>query len=78
MKQDHRSTVWARNARFLWLAALFIPPAAAFLAYELTPHEEIWHEIVYSLLCLPLFFVWLVALIGCVLSFLLHRTLARA
>ncbi len=78
MKNDHRSTVLVRNARYLWFAILFVPPALAFLAYELTPHEEIWHEIVYSLLCVPLFFVWLLALIGCLVSFLFHRSLARA
>ena len=78
MKLEHRSTVLSRNARFLWLLMLFVPPVAAFLAYEVTPHEEIWHEFLYSLLCVPLFFFWLLALLGCVLSFLIHRTMAHA
>ncbi|MFO1500466.1 MAG: hypothetical protein U1G07_19140 [Verrucomicrobiota bacterium] len=77
MKDENRSTVLSRNVRFLWLAMLFLPPSLAFLAYEVTPHEQIWHEVLYSLLCIPLFVFWLVALLACVLSFLLHRTLAR-
>jgi hypothetical protein len=78
VKNENRSTILSRNARFLWLAVLFLPPGLALLAYDLTPHEEIWHEILYSLLCLPLFGVWLLALLGCVLSFLIHRTIAKA
>jgi hypothetical protein len=78
VKVRNRSALLSRNARFLWLAVLFVPPGAAFLAYQLTPHEEVWHEILYSLLCLPLFFVWLIALLGCVVSFLIHRTMADA
>jgi putative effector of murein hydrolase LrgA (UPF0299 family) len=62
-----------RNVRYLWLLVLFLPPGVAFLAYNVTPHEELWHEIVYSLLCVPLFLVWLVFLVGCVVSFLIHR-----
>jgi hypothetical protein len=72
-----RSDVLSRNARFLWLVVVFLTPLVAFLAYELTPHEQVWHEVLYSLLCLPIFAVWLVALLGCVISFLVHRTLAR-
>jgi hypothetical protein len=78
VKNENRSTLLSRNARFLWLAMIFVPPGAAFLAYVLTPHEAIWHEILYSLLCLPLFFMWLLALLGCVLSFLIHRVTERA
>ena len=78
MKNENRSTFLSRNVRYLWLIVLFLPPGAAFLAYEWTPHEAIWHEILYSLLCLPLFGFWLLALLGCVLSFLIHRTLANA
>jgi hypothetical protein len=70
------STILIQNARFLWLAALFLPPLAAFAVYELTPHERLWHEVVYSLICLPLFAVWLIALFGCVFSFLSHRATA--
>lgn len=78
MKRENRSTVLSRNARFLWLAAVFLPPGVALLVYELTPHERIWHEVVYSLICVPLFLAWLLAVLACVLSFLLHRTLSRA
>ena len=78
VNNENSSTFLSRNARFLWLLVLFLPPGLAFLAYDLTPHEEIWHEILYSLLCLPLFGFWLVALLGCVISFCIHRTLARA
>ena len=78
MKNENRSTFLSRNARFVWLAVVFFPPAAAFLTYILTPHEQIWHEVVYSLICVPLFFVFLVALLGCVISFLIHRTLGKA
>jgi hypothetical protein len=72
------SSFFSRNARFLWLATLLATPGIAFFAYVITPHEAIWHEVLYSLLCLPLFFVWLVALFGCVLSFLIHRTMSNA
>ena len=78
MKNGRQHTFFSRNARFLWLAALFVPPGIAFGAYELTPHEEIWHELLYSLLCVPIFCVWLFALFGCVLSFLFHRCVADA
>ncbi|MHC1766999.1 MAG: hypothetical protein AB9869_22310 [Verrucomicrobiia bacterium] len=78
MKNENRSTFFLRNARFLWLVALLIPPAAAFGAYHVTPHDEIWHEILYSLLCLPLFILWLVALLACVLTFAIHRSLAKS
>jgi hypothetical protein len=77
VKESNKSALLSRYARFLWLALLFFPPGAAFLAYQVTPHEEIWHEILYSLLCLPLFGLWLVALLGCVLSFLIHRFMAN-
>jgi hypothetical protein len=76
--KERVTKVLARNARYLWLLVLFVPPAAAFGAYHVTPHEEIWHEILYSLMCVPLFLVWLLAVLGCVLSFLIHRTLSRA
>lgn len=76
MKHENRTNLLSRNARFIWLAALFLPPLLAFVAYNLTPHEEIWHEIVFSLLCIPIFFVWVIALISCVVSFLMHRTAA--
>ncbi len=75
--KPYASTVLTRNARFLWLVILFLPPGIAFAAYNVTPHEAIWHEVLYSLLCLPLFFVWLVAVLGCVISFLIHRTLRK-
>jgi hypothetical protein len=78
VKNENRSTVLSRNVRFLWLALVFVSPALALLAYDVTPHEEIWHEVLYSLLCVPLFFFWLVALLGCILSFLLHRTMRQA
>jgi hypothetical protein len=78
VKNDNGSTFLSRNARFLWLAVLLAVPGAAFLAYVLTPHEEIWHEVLYSLLCVPLFCVWVLALLGCVISFLIHRTLSNA
>jgi hypothetical protein len=78
VKHENRSTLFSRNARFIWLFLLTMPPGIALLAYDLTPHEEIWHEVVYSLLCLPLFFFWLLALLGCVVSFLFHRSLSRA
>src|SRR5207245_11125067 len=73
---NNRTTILTRNARFLWLGALFVPPLFAFLAYECTPHEEIWHEVLYSLLCVPIFCFWLIALFGCIISFLSYRSAA--
>jgi len=71
-------TFFTRNARFVWLGALFLPPAFAFAIYLLMPHEELWHDLLYSLVCVPIFFVWLVAVIGCSISFLNYRlTLIR-
>jgi hypothetical protein len=78
VKSENESTFLSRNARFLWLVGVFLTPGVAFLTYELTPHEEIWHDVLYSLFCLPLFGFWLLALLGCILSFLIHRTLANA
>lgn len=78
VKTENRSTVLSRNARFMWLVLLFVPPGIAFFAYDVTPHEAIWHDVLYSLLCLPLFGLWLLALLGCVLSFLIHRSVRRA
>ena len=46
------------------------------MAYEWTPHEEIWHEVLYSLLCVPIFCIWLIALFGCIISFLSYRSTA--
>ena len=77
MKNENRSTVLFRNVRFLWLALVFVSPGLALLAYDVTPHEAIWHDVLYSLLCLPLFCFWLLALLGCVLSFLIHRTMRQ-
>jgi hypothetical protein len=71
---DEHKTLLSRNARYLWLAALILPALAALLAYEITPHEEIWHEVFYSLLCLPIFGVWLIAVLGCVISFVSYRS----
>jgi hypothetical protein len=78
VKNGSQQTFLSRNARFVWLAVLCVLPAIAFGAYEVTPHEEIWHDVLYSLICVPIFFVWVFALFGCVLSFLFHRCLARA
>ena len=78
MKAENRVSMFTRNARFVWLAILLLIPGAAFLIYELTPHDEIWHEILYSLVCVPLFGIWLVALVGCTVSFLAHRAMAKA
>jgi hypothetical protein len=75
---ENRSNLLTRNARFLWLAAVFVPPGAAFLTYILTPHEAIWHDVLYSLFCLPLFAFFLLAVLGCVLSFLIHRVMSRS
>ena len=68
----------SRNVHLLWLLVLFVPPSLAFAVYRLTPHEEAWHQVLYSLLCVPLFVLWLLAVLGCVVSFLLHRMLTRA
>jgi hypothetical protein len=70
------TTIFSRNARFLWLVALLLPPLAALIAYDLMPHEKIWHDVIFSLLCLPIFGLWLIALFGCVISFLIHRSVA--
>ena len=78
MNAENKTTVLSRNVRFVWLIALILTPGVAFATYELTPHEEIWHEVLYSLFCVPLFVFWMVALLACVLSFLLHRTLSNA
>jgi hypothetical protein len=72
-----QTTILTRNARFLWLAALFVPPLFAFVTYQWTPHEELWHEVLYSLLCVPIFCFWLIALFGCVISFLSYRSTAH-
>src|SRR5438034_8687018 len=74
---DNQTTILTRNARFLWLGGLFVPPLFAFMAYQWTPHEEIWHEVLYSLLCVPIFCFWLIALFGCVISFLSYRSTAQ-
>ena len=73
MNSNNLTTVLTRNARFLWLGALFVPPLFAFLAYQWTPHEEIWHEVLYSLFCVPIFCFWLIAVFGCIISFLNYR-----
>ena len=77
MNDEHRATLLSRNARYLWLGSLFLPPVTALLAYDLMPHEEIWHEVLFSLLCLPIFGVWLIALFGCVISFVIYRFCRR-
>ncbi len=46
------------------------------MAYGWTPHEEIWHEVLYSLLCVPIFCFWLIALFGCIISFLSYLSTA--
>ena len=74
MKRQDKSTFLSRNARFVWLGALFVPPTAAFFAYEAMPHEAIWHEVIYSLLCLPIFATWLISVCGCLVSFLIYRS----
>jgi len=76
VKNDNRSTVLSRNARYLWLAVLSSSRRGV-SGLQRDPHEQIWHEVLYSLLCVPLFCVWLLAVLGCVLSFLIHRTLAN-
>ncbi len=73
MKTRSDSNILSRNARFLWLAVLFVTPVVAFVAYGLTPHGKIWQEVLYGLLCLPLFVVFVVATVGSVLSFLMRR-----
>ena len=72
------TTILVRNARFLWLGALFVPPLFAFLAYLVTPHEELWHEVLYSLFCIPIFCIWVVAVFGCIISFLSYRSTANS
>jgi hypothetical protein len=74
---NNQTTILTRNARFLWLGALLVPPLFAFVAYQWTPHEEIWHEVLYSLLCVPIFCFWLLALFGCIISFLSYRSTAH-
>jgi len=76
MSDKNETTFFTRNARFLWLGVLFVPPLAAFAAYQLTPHEEIWQEVLYALLCVPIFCCWLIALFGCIISFLSYRSTA--
>src|SRR5438045_9754659 len=71
---NHDKTFLTRNARYLWLGALFVPPGVAFAAYQLMPHEEIWHEVLFALLCVPIFCIWLIAVLGCVISFLGYRS----
>src|SRR5262249_15243412 len=78
VKRANKPTFLSRNVRFVWLAALVVPPTAAFFIYDLMPHEEIWQEILYSLLCLPIFAIWLVTLCGCLLSFLIYRSMIGA
>jgi len=70
---NNEPTFFTRNARYLWLGALFLPPGFAFAIYLLMPHEEFWHELLYAVLCVPIFFVWLVAVLGCSISFLNYR-----
>ena len=77
MSNGNEPTVFSRNVRFLRLAALFLPALAALAAYDLMPHEKIWHEVLYSLICVPIFCVWLIALVGCIISFLVHRFIVR-
>ena len=78
MSDISKTTVFTRNARFLWLGALFLPPLTAFVAYQLTPHEAIWHDVLFALLCLPIFCIWMITLFGCVISFLSYRSTARS
>lgn len=78
MSSDFETTFFTRNARYLWLVALFVPALIAFGAYQLMPHDNVWHEILFGLLCVPIFCVWLVAVVGCVISFLSYRSTARA
>jgi hypothetical protein len=78
VSSDVETTFCTRNARFLWLVALFVPAMVAFGAYQLMPHEYLWQEIVFGLLCVPLFCIWLVAVVGCVISFLSYRSLLRS
>ena len=35
MNAEHRATLLSRNARYLWLGSLFLPPLTALLAYDL-------------------------------------------
>ncbi len=73
MRAEYRSTFLSRNARFLWLLALFLTPAVVLLAYDLTPHNNFWQQILFSLLCLPLLVAFVVALIGSLLAILMHH-----
>lgn len=75
---ENRSSFLSRNVRFVWLALVLLTPGTAWLIYDLTPHEEIWHEVIYSLLCVPLFMIFLFTLLAAVISFLLHRMLSKA
>ena len=78
MSANSEATFFTRNARYLWLGALFLPPGCAFAIYLLMPHEALWHELIYAVVCVPIFFVWLVAVLGCSISFLNYRlTLIR-
>jgi len=76
VSDENKTTVFTRNARFLWLGAQFLPAGFAFVAYQLMPHEEIWQEVIYALLCVPIFCFWLVTLFGCIISFVSHRSTA--
>ena len=76
VSEKNEITILTRNARFLWLGALFLPPLLAFVAYQLTPHEKLWHDVLFALFCVPLFCVWVLAVLGCVISFLNYRLTA--
>ncbi len=76
VSEKNEITILTRNARFLWLAALFVPPLFAFAAYQLTPHEEVWHDVLFALLCLPIFCFWVLAVLGCIISFVNYRSTA--
>ena len=76
VSSNNQTTVLTRNARFLWLGALFVPPLFAFAIFQMMPHEEIWHEVLYGLVCVPIFCFWLVALFGCIISFLSYKSTA--
>jgi len=78
VSEIYKTTILTRNARFLWLGALFVPPLTAFVAYQLTPHEAFWHDLLFAVLCLPIFCLWLIALFGCIISFLSYRFTAHS
>ena len=78
VSEKNEITVLTRNARFLWLGGLFVPPLLAFLAYQLTPHEELWHDVLFGLFCVPVFCVWVLAVLGCIISFVSYRSTARS